>query len=60
MSTVGVFLGSVAELNLCNSRKGYMLHLDVKDFTMMINEEGSYFWSLLGGLLVELLLLSDQ
>ena len=68
MSTVGVFLGSVAELNLCNSRKGYMLHLDVKDleksgvfidFPVMTSEEGSYFWSLLGGLLVEFLLLSD-
>ena len=66
MSTVGVFLGSVAELNLCNSRKGFMLHLDVKDleksgvfidFPMMTSEEGSYFWSLLGGLLVELLLI---
>ena len=50
------------------SRKGYMLHLDVKDleksgvfidFPVMTSEEGSYFWSLLGGLLVEFLLLSD-
>ena len=55
MSTVGICLGSVAELNLCKSRKGYLLHLDVKDleesgvlidFSVMTSEEGSYFWSL--------------